>query len=339
LVKIEKIIYFCKKKMKKYKWGIIGPGRIAHKFVADLLLLPNAELHAVAGSSEAKALAFAKNYDCTNAFGDAETMLAACPELDAVYVATPHVGHYEATLACLNRKVAVLCEKPLAMNATQVAEMIACAKSNDTFLMEAMWTRFLPTIRKVLEIIDLGTIGAIKTVQGDFGFYTDFNPESRLFKKSLGGGSLLDVGIYPIFLSYLLLGKPKNILAKATFTTTGVDESCAAILNYDDNKMAIIHSSVCNRTPTEGFIYGEKGMIHLHGRFHEPNPGFTLKVYDEYEKFYPFDWKSGGYDYEAAELMQCLAAGKTQSNDWSWQNSLDVMMILDSIRGEIGLVY
>jgi predicted dehydrogenase len=325
--------------MKKYKWGIIGPGRIAHKFVADLLLLPNAALHAVASRNEERASAFAKKYDCQNAFGSAEAMLEACPELDAVYVATPHVGHYEATLLCLNKKVAVLCEKPLAMNAVQVTEMIACAKRNNTFLMEAMWTRFLPTILKVLEIINLGTIGAIKTVQGDFGFYTDFNAESRLFKKSLGGGSLLDVGIYPIFLSYLLLGKPKSILAKATFTTTEVDESCAAILSYEDNKMAIIHSSVCNKTPTEGFIYGEKGMIHLHGRFHEPNAGFTLKVYDEYEKFYPFDWKSGGYDYEAAEVMRCLAEQKTQSNDWSWQNSLDVMTILDEIRVDIGLEY
>ncbi len=325
--------------MEKYKWGIIGPGRIAHKFIADLLLLPNAELYAVAGRNEERASAFAKKYACQNAFGNPSEMLEKCPDLDAVYVATPHVGHYETTLLCLNKKVAVLCEKPLAMNATQVAEMIACAKKNNTFLMEAMWSRFLPTIRKVLNIIELEMIGKIKTVQGDFGFYTNFNPQSRIFDKKLGGGSLLDVGIYPVFLAYLLLGKPKNILAKATFTSTGVDESTAAILNYDDNKMAIVHSSICNKTPTEGFIYGEKGMIHLHSRFHEPNQGFTLKVYDEYEKFYPFDWKSGGYDYEAAEVMRCLAEAKTQSDDWSWQNSLDLMTILDSIRGEIGLEY
>jgi predicted dehydrogenase len=266
-------------------------------------------------------------------------MLRNCPEIDVVYVATPHVGHAAATLLCLQHQVAVLCEKPLGMNASEVEKMITCAQENNTFFMEAMWSRFLPTIHKMLEIIALGTIGDVKTVQSDFGFYTDFNPKSRLFDKDLGGGSLLDVGIYPVFLSYLLLGKPTNIMAKATFTSTNVDESCVAILSYEANKMAIIHSSVIGKTPTEGLIYGEKGMIHLQGRFHEPNKGFMLKVYDQYEEFFPFEWTSGGYDYEAAEVMRCLEVGKTQSELWSWQNSLDVIGILDKIRKAIGLEY
>ncbi len=322
-----------------FNWGIIGPGRIAHKFAKDLQRLPNAKLHAVASRDYERAKNFATAYDIPYIYGSYEAMLAECPDLDVIYVATPHVGHLAATLLCLERGVAVLCEKPLAMNAQEVEMMVACAKKNQTFLMEAMWSRFLPTILKVLKIIELGTIGAIKTVQSDFGFYTDFNPENRIFNKNLGGGSLLDVGIYPIFLSYLLLGKPKNILAKATFTTTGVDETMAAIFSYDHHQMAIIHSSVIGKTPTEGFIYGEKGMIHLQGRFHEPNAGFLLKVYDEYEKFYPFDWESGGYDYEATEVMRCLAEKRTESNLWSWQNSLDLMQILDWVRKEIGLEY
>jgi predicted dehydrogenase len=340
-VKNKKKLYFRENflKMKKYKWGVIGPGRIAHKFLNDLKRLPNVELYAVAGRDKQRANDFATQHAIPHAFGNPSEMLEKCPDLDVVYVATPHVGHLAATLLCLEKGVAVLCEKPLGMNAQEVATMIECAQKHNTFFMEAMWSRFLPTIRKMLEIIELGEIGAVKTVQADFGFYTNFNPKSRLFDKKLGGGSLLDVGIYPVFLSYLLLGNPTEIIAKATFTSTEVDETCAAILTYGKHKLAMIHSSVSEKTPTEGFIYGEKGMIHLHGRFHEPNAGFTLKVYDNYEKFFPFNWESGGYDYQAAEVMQCLNEGKIQSTLWSWQNSYDVISILDSIRKEIGLEY
>ena len=320
-------------------WGIIGPGRIARKFAKDLLLLPNAKLNAVASRDLVRAELFASQFNIPYIYDSYEAMLDNCPDLDVVYVATPHVGHLAAAMLCLERGIAVLCEKPLAMNAQEVELMIACAKKHNVFLMEAMWTRFLLTIHKCLEIIALGTIGKVKSIQADFGFYTDFNPESRIFNKKLGGGSLLDVGIYPVFLTYLLLGKPKNIIAKASFTTTGVDETTAAIMTYEDNEIAIIHSSIIGKTPTEGLIYGEKGMIHLHGRFHEPNKGFTLKVYDEYEKKFPFNWKSGGYDYEATEVMECLSQEKKESNLWSWQNSLELMQILDSIRHEIGLKY
>lgn len=325
--------------MKTFNWGIIGPGRIAHKFAKDLSLLPNAKLYAVASKEESKAKAFAQQYNAPFAFGSYEKMLEECPNLDVVYIATPHVSHAELTQLCLNKKVAVLCEKPLAMNVEEVKSIIDCAEKNQTFFMEAMWTRFLPTTLKYLDIIDLGKIGKVKSIQADFGFFSTFDPESRVFNKDLGGGSLLDVGIYPVFLTYLLLGKPKEIIAKAQISITGVDETTMAIFDYENGQKAMIHSSTIGKTPTEGLIYGEKGMIHLHGRFHEPNKGFTLKVYDEYEQYFPFEWDSLGYKFEAFEVMQCLEKGKVQSDLWSWQNSLDVIEILDRVRAEIGLEY
>lgn len=325
--------------MKTFNWGIIGPGRIAHKFAKDLSLLPNAKLHAVASRDESKARAFAQAYDAPFAFGSYEKMLDECPDLDVVYIATPHVSHAELSKLCLNKKVAVLCEKPSAMNFEEVTSIVETAKANHTFFMEAMWSRFLPTTLKYLEIINLGTIGTIKSIQADFGFYTTFDPQNRVFNKALGGGSLLDVGIYPVFLTYLLLGKPKEIIAKAKLSSTEVDETTMAIFDYKNGQKAMIHSSTIGKTPTEGLIYGEKGMIHLHGRFHEPNRGFSLKVYDEFEQFYPFEWDSLGYKYEAQEVMQCLENKKKESDLWSWQNSLDLIEILDNIRKEIGLKY
>lgn len=325
--------------MKTYNWGIIGPGKIANKFASDLRHLPNAKLHAVASRAQSRAESFATTFNIPYIFDSYESMVKNCPDIDIVYVATPHVGHFQATKLCLEHKIAVLCEKPLGMNAQEVNELMNCAEKNQTFFMEAFWTRFLPTTLSYLNLIEQGVIGKIKFVQADFGFFTTFDEGSRLFKKSLGGGSLLDVGIYPIFLTYLLLGKPNDIFAKATFTDTGVDETTTAIFSYKKGELANVMSSCLNKTPTEAMIYGEKGMIHVHGRFHEPTRGFTLKIYDQGEKYYPFDWFSAGYHYEAEEVMKCLGAQKIQSELWSWQNSFDLISILDEIRAKIGLTY
>lgn len=325
---------------KTVRWGIIGLGRIAHKFVKDLLLLPNVELYAVASRTPEKAALFAAQYQSKLYFDDYETMLKACStELDVVYIATPHVGHYEATMLCLKYKVGVLCEKPFAMHQQQVQQMITLAAQQNTYLMEALWTRFLPTTLRIVELIQSGVIGKIKSIQADFGFYSTFDENSRIFNKKLGGGALLDVGIYPVFLSYLLLGKPKDIMAKAVFGKTEIDETTMAILSYENEQLAFIHTNIIGKTPTEALIYGEKGMIHWHGRFHEPTKGFTLKVYDEYEQFFPFEWTSGGYDYEAKAVCEDIVNEKVQNELWTWQNSLDLIGILDAIRQKIGLSY
>lgn len=325
--------------MKIYHWGIIGPGKIAHKFAKDLVQLPNAKLHAIASRDMERAHEFADVYEVTHRFDNYEAMVKNCPNLDIVYVATPHIGHFAAAKLCLENGIAVLCEKPLAMNATEVAALVACAKKHQTFLMEALWTRFLPTTLQYLDIVKAGTIGEIKAIQADFGFYCSYSPESRIFNKTLGGGALLDVGIYPVFLSYLLMGNPTEILAKATFTPTGVDETTSAILSYENGAQANIFCASQHKTLTEAFIYGTKGMIHIYGRFHEPTRGFKVTIYDETEHEYLFEWSNLGYGYEATEAMQCLDNQQIESKLWSWKNSLDLITILDNIREKIGLSY
>ncbi len=324
---------------KKFNWGIIGLGKIAHKFASDLQTIPDAKLHAVASSDALRAKDFAAKYDATFAFGSYQALMD-CPDLDAIYIATPHSAHCEMTLLCLQHKIPVLCEKPFAMNFLQVEKMIAMSRENNTFLMEALWTRFLPTTDLLLSLIEKNSIGKILSVHADFGFYLKFDAKSRLYNKDLGGGSLLDVGIYPIYLSLLLLGKPTKIQAKAAFGKSDVDESCAMIFDYADaQQMAVLKSSIREKTPTEAYIYGEKGKIRLHGRFHEPNIGITLEIYGEEPIFYPFEWDCIGYAYEAKEVMRCVRAGEKESKTMSHAFSLDLILTLDEVRKVANIEY
>ena len=322
---------------KIYNWGIIGPGKIAHKFAKGLSAIKNARVHGVASRSIDRAKAFAQEYKAPHFYGSYEE-ITDCPDLDVVYIATPHVFHCENTLMCLSKRVPVLCEKPFAMNAQEVQKMIDSATENDTFLMEALWTRFLPTTLKALEIIEEGTIGKVLSIKADFGFNAPFNPEGRLYNPNLGGGSLLDIGIYPAFLTYLLFGKPKVIKASGILSSTNIDVECAAIFEYDGAKIAQIHSSIQTRTKTEAFIYGEKGNIHIHTRWHEPST-MSLLLHGERPKDIRLDFSGNGYNYQAVEVMKCLAKGKRQSDLWPLQASLDLITMLDDIRAQIGVHY
>ena len=322
---------------KNFNWGIIGLGKIAHKFAKDLQGLKSANVHAVASRSLTKAEAFAKQYDAAHAFGSYEEIIN-CPDIDVIYIATPHAFHCENTLMCLNNKIPVLCEKPFAMNAAEVRRMIAASKNNNTFLMEAMWTRFLPSIQKTLSIIEKGTIGEVISIKADFGFKADFDPNSRLYNQSLGGGSLLDIGIYPVFLSLLILGRPIGVKAMATIGKTNVDESCGIVLKYTNNKLAILDSTIVAQTATEALIYGEKGTIRINGRWHEPT-SITLLLPGKEPKDIFFDYNSNGYSYEAEEVMRCLRQKKLNSPLLNHHFSLDLIELLDEIRMEAGIYY
>jgi len=322
---------------KSFNWGIIGPGKIAHGFAKDLALVKNAKLHAVASRSIDRARSFAEAYGAQHSFGDYQSIVE-CPDLDAIYIATPHTSHAEYAIFCLNHKIPVLCEKPLAMNRQQVQSMIEAAKSNNTFLMEALWTRFLPTTLQVIEMVNNGAIGKVEGVKADFGFRTTYNPDGRLFNPELGGGSLLDVGIYPIFLSYLLLGKPETIQAMVRKAPTGVDEDCAMLFQYTGGAIAQLHSSLISNTKTEGFIYGQKGTIHMHARWHESS-SFSLLIKGERPEDARFDFSGKGYTYEIEEVIRSVQDGKTESALWTLQNSLELMEILDAVRGKIGVIY
>ncbi len=323
--------------MKKYNWGIIGLGKIAHKFAQDLAKGKNMRLHAVASRSLDKAQAFADQYGAGYAYGSYEE-LVNCPDLDVVYIATPHTLHCENTLFCLEAGIPVLCEKPFAMNRQQVEKMISKAQEKNTFLMEAFWTRFMPTTVKALELIEQGEIGEVLAVKADFGFRPVFNPTGRLFDPQLGGGSLLDIGIYPVFLALLLLGKPQEIQAMANIGNTGVDVDCGILFKYLGGRMAHLHSTILADTKTEAFIYGEKGTIHIHTQWHAPS-WFTLIKEGERPQNFNFDYFSNGYHYEAEEVVRCLVAGKKESDLLPLSFSMDLIELLDAIREKAGIQY
>ena len=322
---------------KPFNWGIIGPGKIARKFVGDLLQIPDAKLHAVASRSEDRARSFASEFSVPHHFGSYEAILN-CPDIDAIYIATPHVGHMEYSIQCLKAGIPVLCEKPLAINSAQVAKMIEAANENNTFLMEALWSRFLPSIKHSLELIEQGTIGKVLGVKADFGFMASFKPDSRLFDNQLGGGSLLDIGIYPVLLSLLILGKPKNIKAVGHIGSTNIDEECAILFTYDNDAMAQLHSTIRYRTKTEAFISGELGVIHLPTRWHESKK-MSLIIEGKRPRDIHFDYPEKGYRFEIEEVMKCVRAGKKESSILPLSFSKDLMELLDAVRKEIGLIY
>lgn len=323
-------------------WGIIGLGRIARKFADDLQRVPGARLHAVAATDMDRALAFAADYGVAHAYGRYEDLLH-CPDLDVVYVATPHTGHTAHTLLCVEHGLAVLCEKPFAMNAAEAQRMVDAARQHKVFLMEALWTRFIPATRHALALIAEGAIGKVHSVRADFGFHLPFDPSSRLYNKSLGGGSLLDIGIYPALLALFILGKPQpeDIQAAATFAETKVDDSCAFTFNYPGGGLAIGHSTVRGHTGIEAWIHGSKGHIYIHPRFHH-SMKLTLSTYngpDETKQDFDFPYEGWGYQFEAMHVMECLLAGKTESDLVPLSFSLDLMETLDNVRRKIGLEY
>lgn len=322
---------------KKIKWGIIGLGKIANKFASDLMLSKDAELYAVASRSLKKAENFATKYNAEKYFNSYEE-LAQDAEIDVVYIATPHTFHFENTLLCLQNDKSVLCEKPMGMNSSEVEIMINEANKRNLFLMEGLWTRFIPATEKLLELIKNKVIGEILFVKADFGFKAEYNLDGRLYNKKLGGGSLLDIGIYPVYLSLLLLDIPKQIKALARFTETGVDNYCSVLLDYEDNTKAILESTIEADTPIEAYIYGTKGNIKLHKRFHHSEKltvnrdGFPVEEID-------LKYKGEGYIHEIEEVNNCLINNKTESEKLPLSNSLNLISLLDKIRDEIGLKY
>ncbi len=323
---------------KKYNWAILGCGRIAGKFSGDLKLLPNANLYAAASRSLQKAEDFASKNGFDKAYGSYEEMVAD-PNVDVVYVATPHSHHHEYAILCLNHKKAVLCEKAFAMNKNEAEEMISRAKKNNTFIMEAFWTMFQPSFIKAMEIVNSGELGKLKIVRSDFAFKALFDENRRLYNVKLGGGSLLDIGIYPVFAALSSLGKPEIIKTFADFATTGSEETISMIFKYKDGEMASLTSSFAGFSPTQTEYWFERGYMVLNPKWHAPTNITIWKDGGEVQTF-PSEHKEGfGYQYEAAHVMECLDAGKIESDKMPWQMSLDLMEILDRIRIDAGIFF
>ncbi|GGE24755.1 Gfo/Idh/MocA family protein [Psychroflexus planctonicus] len=324
--------------MKQLNWGIIGLGKMARIFAEDLVQVETARLYAAASRTIDKATAFATDFNAEKAYSSYEELIED-EKIDVVYIATPHAFHFDLAMQSLRAKKHVLCEKPMCMNVQQTKELIAEAKKQKRFLMEAIWTRFMPTTKKLLELLNENRIGKLISVEADFGFKPKMNLESRLFKKSLGGGSLLDIGIYPVFLSLLCLGKPSKINALARKTTTGVDYSCYMLFDYATEEKAILKSTFENQTPCEAELFGTKGSIKLHSRFHHSE---QLEVLDEQRntvEIFELPYQGNGYIHEIEEVNSCIQQGKTESNLLSHQFSLDLVKILEDVKKQIGLTY
>jgi predicted dehydrogenase len=321
----------------KYKWGIIGPGRIANKFAAALSLAEGASLGAVASRNADRAREFAGKFGAS-AYYDNYEALANDPAIDAIYIATPHGYHCEHALLCLQKGKAVLCEKPMALSNSQAQLMIAAAKENKTFLMEAMWTRFLPVMEKTLELIRDGQIGTVRQVRADFGFNAPFDPDGRLYNLRLGGGALLDIGVYTIFLCLLLLGEPDNILSAAHLAPTGADETCQALFQYADGRSAIISSTLACNTSLTAEIAGTKGMIQIPAPWYKTD---RLVIQREGEGLSPFslDPMINGFEYEIRETMECLEKGLIESPRMPHAFSLTMSRVMDTIREQCGIRY
>jgi predicted dehydrogenase len=323
---------------KNIGWGILGAGKIANKFASDLKLVEDATLVAVGSRDAVKGEEFAARYQIPHAFTTYEG-LVNCPLVDVIYVATPHSFHHEHTLLCLNHGKAVLCEKAFALNLRQAKEMIDTARKQKLFLMEAFWTKFLPQFDKVKQIIADGTIGNIRWVQADFGFISD-PPAARLFDPALGGGALLDIGIYPVFLAQCLLGKPRTIDASMVPFTSGVDQQCSVTLSYDNGAMASLFSTLAADTPVEAVIAGTKGRIEMRNRFHNAvGKVFLITDKDEAKEIEVHREGGYGYQFEARHVNACLREGLTESPIMRHQDSLQLMETLDEIRRVIGVRY
>jgi predicted dehydrogenase len=314
--------------MKSYNWGILGTGNIAVIFIEGLQSVKGANVYAVASRNEEKALEFANQNSIQVAYGSYQELVQD-PLVDVIYIATPNNLHYENTKMCLNAGKAVLCEKPFALNSSQLEEMVALARSKKVFLMEALWTRFLPTIEKVINIIDSGAIGEPHLIKADFGFKAEFNPENRLFDAALGGGSVLDIGIYPLFLSQLLFGKPIAVKSLSVKASTGTDMTAGIILTHEKGRMSLLASSFAVSLETKAEIVGTEGTITLHRMFHMPTSISITK--DGKTKKVPVKIKGNGYNYEAAEVMICLSKGKTESDKLPLSFSLNLMKTIDDV--------
>ena len=322
--------------MKEINWGILAPGSIAHKFAQALQGVEDANLYSVASRNSQRASSFADQYGFTKAADDYEALLAD-PNVDAIYIASPHMVHAEQSIACLNAGKAVLCEKPMTVNADDAEKVIAIARETGTFYMEAVWTRFMPIYQQIRQWISDGLIGEVHMVQASFGFGREFDPDNRLFDPNLAGGALLDMGIYPItFAQWVFGGTPQRITALSHLGKSGVDERIGMVLQYDDGQIASLNSTVNATTMHDAWIYGSKGNIRV-PLFWCANSASL--IIDGVEQTIDTPHKVNGYEWEIKEVHRCLEQGLIESPVMSWQESVNVMRIMDEIRAQIGLEY
>ena len=324
------------------RWGIIGAGHIASRFVTAVQQHTQGQVVAVGSRNRERGAAFAAAHRIgtghrIGAVHEGYAALVADPAVDVVYVATPHSEHREHALLAIAAGKHVLVEKAFTRNAIEAAEVIQAARAAGVFLMEAMWTRFLPHVAALRRVIERGEIGDVVRVEADFGGSPPYNPTDPNFNPALAGGALLDLGVYPIAFAQDLLGTPTGVTAVGTLAGTGVDVESTVTLDFEGRAQAIARSSFLADTPRTAVVIGTDGRIDVDPEFYAPTT-FTVTRRDgtrtRFEE--PVD---GGMQFEAAEVARCIAAGRAESPRVSWQSTLDVMRTLDAARGQLGVLY
>ena len=318
------------------RWGILATGKIAGAYAENLALLPEAEIAAVASRRLESAREFAARHGAAAAYGSYDELVAD-PDVDVVYVATPHALHKENALLAFEAGKPVLCEKALTLNARDAAELVAAARDRQLFFMEAMWMRCNPVIRRIKQIADDGLIGAIQQVRADLGFFVDVAPEDRMLNPELGGGALLDMGIYPLTFAHLFLGDPDQVQAVATLAPSGIDLNVAIALGYGSGAVASLTSTMTSAAPSSASIATRQGRIDIAAPFHTPkratwtSDGKTQEIRENVI--------GTGLANEALEVIRCLRNGEVESPLVPLDETVALMALMDRIREKIGLRY
>ncbi|KQR67166.1 oxidoreductase [Arthrobacter sp. Leaf337] len=325
------------------RWGIVATGSIARSMVQDLALLADAELYAVSSRSQKSADAFAAEYGFARAYGDDDgapgyRRLLADDSVDVVYVATPHAQHYEVALAALQAGKHVLCEKALTINAREAAELVNLARSKNLFMMEAMWSRFLPSMQRAFEIAASGELGTVQWVTADLGFPAVYSPSARLWALKDGGGALLDLTVYPLLWALGTLGFPQAVSATGSVNDDGVDTQNALTLEYHHGGQAQLTSSLMAYGPRAATVAGSLGYLHTMGSINNPRE-ILVRVGMAEPRTEHFDVVGRGYSYELREVTRCIQQGLTESPVMPLEDSLNVMRLFDGVRAQLGVSY
>lgn len=319
------------------RWGIMATGWIAEAFADGLQYVTNSELVAVGSRTQQAADKFGDQYNVPRRYATYEALVAD-PDVDVIYIATPHGMHYDNLRLCLDAGKHVLCEKAFTLNAKEAEEMIALARQKKLFLMEAMWTRFLPAVVEIRRLLGDGIIGEVRAFQADFSFPADFDPNGRLFAPELGGGSLLDLGVYPVSFASMLFGEPEKIVSAAHVGSTHVDVQMSAVMSYPDGKIATAFSSLECSGANRASIQGRLGRIEIDREFFHPER-FSVILHEGSREDYYFPIEHNGYRYEAQEVVDLLEAGELESPIIPLDETLAIMRMMDTMRAQWGVVY
>jgi predicted dehydrogenase len=314
------------------RWGILGTGGIAHAFVSDLRLTDSGVATAVGSRSQSSADRFADEFGVERRHSSYESLVAD-PDIDVVYVATPHPMHCANAVLALRAGKPVLVEKPFAMNAQESIEMVEVAREMGLFAMEAMWTRFLPHIAVVRDWVESGVLGEIVTVMADHGQWFTEDPEFRLFAPELGGGALLDLGVYPVSFASMILGTPQRIAALIDPAFTGVDAQTSMLFGYESGAQAVLTCTLRAKSPTTASIVGTDARIEIDGRFYGP-AAVTLVPRSGEPTRVPSNHEGHGLRHQADEVARCLAAGELESPLMSLDESISIMQTMDAVQAD-----